>query len=576
MSLVGNLEDLGLGEILQIVSLSRKSGVLTLRSRGREGMVVFRSGQVIKAYSSTFRSSLGEVLVERGVVDAPRLRQALRLQEDEGYRERLGIILVQRFSVSTDIIEEIVREQIEKVVYSLFAWEDGTFDFELQDNIEAVDDIKMDPLQFMLEQGLNPQFLAMEGSRIIDERRHRGESLEEDVPLPESAPADDGVDFAFDLMQAPVVEPPPPPVATAVPPAVAPPVEKPRLVLVDDEAVLRDALVPLLEGSGFAVSAFAKGEDALILVDALHAKGVQPTLLFDLIMPRMDGTGILGGLELLEMVRESFPGLPAAVMADYRNAEAERQVQQLGAAFLLKPRSAELDDPDRLGRFHEELLRELSTPPPTLATPVPAPVDPFNLGDALRLEIGDEPAPAPGAPADVSSTGLALLREMLEELNNPALGGGIILLVLRFAAEFMDRAVIFLVKREEIAGLGQFGIEDPEGLADARVRTLRLRREEDTLFAPVIEARIPLKVRPEPSASNRYLFGQLHGSPQEVFLGPLVSEGKVVAILYGDNYPDNRPLGDTDTLEIFLSQAGLAMERILLQRRLQEKGVEGV
>jgi hypothetical protein len=140
----------------------------------------------------------------------------------------------------------------------------------------------------------------------------------------------------------------------------------------------------------------------------------------------------------------------------------------------------------------------------------------------------------------------------------------------------MDRAVIFLVKREEIAGLGQFGIEDPEGLADARVRTLRLRREEDTLFAPVIEGRVPLKVRPEPSASNRYLFGQLHGSPREVFLGPLVSEGKVVAILYGDNYPDNRPLGDTDTLEIFLSQAGLAMERILLQRRLQEKGVEGV
>ncbi|MDD2849312.1 MAG: DUF4388 domain-containing protein, partial [Desulfuromonadaceae bacterium] len=29
MSLVGNLEELGLGEILQIVSLSRKTGVLS-------------------------------------------------------------------------------------------------------------------------------------------------------------------------------------------------------------------------------------------------------------------------------------------------------------------------------------------------------------------------------------------------------------------------------------------------------------------------------------------------------------------------------------------------------------------
>ena len=56
----------------------------------------------------------------------------------------------------------------------------------------------------------------------------------------------------------------------------------------------------------------------------------------------------------------------------------------------------------------------------------------------------------------------------------------------------------------------------------------------------------------------------------------IAAGGKVVAVLYGDNYPDNRPLGDTDALEIFLSQAGLAMERVLLQRRLQEKGVEGV
>ncbi len=40
MSLVGSLEDLGLGDILQIVSLSRKSGVLRLRCDGGEGRIV--------------------------------------------------------------------------------------------------------------------------------------------------------------------------------------------------------------------------------------------------------------------------------------------------------------------------------------------------------------------------------------------------------------------------------------------------------------------------------------------------------------------------------------------------------
>jgi len=69
-----------------------------------------------------------------------------------------------------------------------------------------------------------------------------------------------------------------------------------------------------------------------------------------------------------------------------------------------------------------------------------------------------------------------------------------------------------------------------------------------------------------------YLEEQLGGEiPEEVFLGPVISEGKTVAILYGDNLPDKRPVGDTAALEIFLSQAGLAMEKALLERRLRGK-----
>jgi hypothetical protein len=56
-----------------------------------------------------------------------------------------------------------------------------------------------------------------------------------------------------------------------------------------------------------------------------------------------------------------------------------------------------------------------------------------------------------------------------------------------------------------------------------------------------------------------------------MFLGPLVSEGKVVAILYGDNLTAGGPIGETEGLEIFLDQAGLAMEKALLQRRLREQ-----
>ncbi|NIQ09660.1 MAG: diguanylate cyclase, partial [candidate division Zixibacteria bacterium] len=56
---------------------------------------------------------------------------------------------------------------------------------------------------------------------------------------------------------------------------------------------------------------------------------------------------------------------------------------------------------------------------------------------------------------------------------------------------------------------------------------------------------------------------------KDIFIGPIMSEGNVVAIIYGDNLPEQKPVGDTESFEIFLSQAGMAMERALLERRLK-------
>ena len=167
------------------------------------------------------------------------------------------------------------------------------------------------------------------------------------------------------------------------------------------------------------------------------------------------------------------------------------------------------------------------------------------------------------------SPGLHLLRGMLEELNNPSLGGGIILLILRFASELMNRAVIFLVKEKEIVGLGQFGIELPGESPDAKVRTTRIPTREESLFSEALTTMAPLRLTPTSRKWDEHLFNQLGGrKPQEIFLGPLLSEGRVVAILYGDNLPEQKPVGDTEALEIFLSQAGMAMEKALLERRL--------
>jgi FixJ family two-component response regulator len=562
MSLVGNLEDLGLGEILQIVSLSRKSGVLSLYSKGREGKIVFRQGQVIRAAIDGRQPHLGKILLERGLITDSTLRAALTLQAEEAFSERLGDILVNNFSVRSDLIEEIVRERIERVVYALFAWEEGSFDFELRDNVDAPEEPEPEPIQYLLQQGLNPQYLAMEGSRILDERRHRGELPEDGSPEEQTSPLTESCDLAFDMMQGSF---------NVGSTAASVPDQERIAVLVDDDDEVRNALVSLLEGWGYTVHDFSKTEDTLIKVDFLCRDGFHPTVLVDLIMPRMDGSGILGGLELVELIHDNFPDLPVIVLADHHTSNAEQKVRETGYPFLLKPRRSEIARPDTFRSFAEKLRSEMSVVEPKEEKRTAT--ETINFGDELFREMGEDFVPV--SEVTGRGMGVSLLRSMLEELNNPALEGGIILLVLRFATEFMNRAVVFIVGEDGIRGLGQFGIVDPDGHADARVRNLFIPLKADPLFTRAIDSRMALKASPDGTEWNRYLLNELGGeSPEEMFLGPLISEGKVVAMLYGDNLPERRPIGDTDSLEIFLSQAGLAMEKCLLKRRLKERDQE--
>lgn len=560
MSLVGNLEDLGLGEILQIVSLSRKSGILSLYSKGREGKIVFRQGQVIQAAIDGNQPQLGRILLEQGIISDSTLRAALGIQAEEDFRERLGDILVKRFSVRSDLIEEIVRERIERVVYSLFSWEEGSFDFELRETVDGTEESEPKSVPFVLEQGLNPQFLAIEGSRILDERRHRGESMDDDALDEDVAPLVESCDLAFDMMREPV--------GIESGAELAP--VKPLAVVVDDDDDVRAVLVSLLHGWGYTVYDFPKTEDTLIKVDFLRRDGFRPTVIVDLIMPRMDGSGILGGLELIELLHDNFPDMPVIVLADHHTNNAEQKVRETGYPLLLKPRKSEIAHPEILHAFSERLKSELAgSVPGHEAKPSSQTV---NLGDELFREMGEDFV---SVSESGGGAGVSLLRSMLEELNNPELEGGITLLVLRFAAEFMNRAVVFLVGEDGIRGLGQFGVVDPDGHADARVRDLFIPLKSDPFFSRAIDSKMAIKAPPDGTEWNRYLLNELGGgTPEEMFLGPVISEGKVVALLYGDNLPERRAIGDTDSLEIFLSQAGLAMEKCLLQQRLKEKNQE--
>jgi CheY-like chemotaxis protein len=559
MSLVGNLEDLGLGEILQIVSLSRKSGVLQLNSREREGRVIFQDGQVIRASASTFPENIGDLVLRAGLADMTTLKKVLVIQQERNDKQRIGDVLVSDFGVDREAIEKVVREQVEKVVYSFFSWDEGSFSFELGDPGELAA-TNLNPLQFMLDSGLNPQWLAMEGSRLLDEKRHRGDELEDhgeslvdiDKLLAEvKGEALAGRSAAGETQACSA--------AQSQTPAR-------RFIVVDDDPGTAEQIASLLQDRKAQVHVFT---NYLSFMEAVEVADPQwTTLVIDLIMPRRDGSGVLGGLELLEEVRNKYPDFRVLVMSDHPNLEAEKSVRNFGVPTLFpKPKKTDiLDERGRDGLI--ALVDAMIALGKGHARETPAKEGMYNIGAELLKEMG-EVATGVSPQVPQQSPGLHLLRGMLQELNNPSLGGGIILLILRFASELMNRAVILLVKEKEIVGLGQFGIELDGESADVRVRNTRLPKEEKHIFTEALKSFAPYRSEPRETEWNNYFFSHLGGKrPKEVFVGPLISEGRVVAVLYGDNLPDETPIGDTESLEIFLSQAGLAMEKALLERRI--------
>ena len=555
MSLVGNLEELGLGEILQIVSLSRKTGVLSLHSNGRDGSIVFRQGQVVRASSSTFQQSLGEVLIQNGVIDLAVLRKALAFQQEEGFRDRLGTILIKHFGISYDVVEEVVREQIENIVYTLFSWQEGTFEFVASENADSSDGTRLDPLQFMLNQGLNPQLLAMEGSRRLDENIH---AVDPGYEL-SSPDRRRGAELEFDPAEAPRIKPSK---------KSRPPSPRMPLVIVDDDGPTLKAISEGMRERGYAVHSLTRSEDTLIKVDAICRGGENPTILIDLIMPKMDGSGVLGGLELLELLHNNFKDIHIIMMTDYHHAEAESRVQDMGYTFIMKPRRSDISDEnvfqDFIGILSDEVSRvEAGEEPPDR-------LENFNLGDEMRLEMGDADLEHP--PPDRESSNMSLLRGMLEELNNPDLQGGVLLLVLRFASEFLNRAIVFSVHDRIVSGVGQFGISGGKTSGDEKVRAIHFPLDADSMFKSPARTFQPVTFTPDPSAQDTHIFEQLGGGiPEEAYIGPLVSQSRVIGFLYGDNLPEKKPVGDTECLSIFLSQAGVVMEKSNLEKQLHEK-----
>ena len=103
---------------------------------------------------------------------------------------------------------------------------------------------------------------------------------------------------------------------------------KPRVLVVDDEAVIRDLLQRILIKQGYEVSTATDGLEGL---DKIKHNNYN-ILILDLKMPRMDGMG------LLRKIRELEKDFIIIIITGYENQDTNQEVTRQGClGYITKP-----------------------------------------------------------------------------------------------------------------------------------------------------------------------------------------------------------------------------------------------
>ncbi len=160
MALAGTLRDFSLPDILQLISIQKKTGVLTLKSERDVVTISFLNGDIVSADSLHKRveDRLGHVLVKTGRLTREDLARALDMQKQS--LQRLGHILVRENFMTKEDLQASLNQQVSQIIYRLFRWRDGEYSFAAEEKIDY-------DAEFFIPIGTDS--LLMDGVRMLDE-----------------------------------------------------------------------------------------------------------------------------------------------------------------------------------------------------------------------------------------------------------------------------------------------------------------------------------------------------------------------------------------------------------------------
>jgi len=125
----GDLRQTALPEMLAIIYQARVGGVIVAVLGDVTKRVFLENGYVVHASSSDLTDSLGGYLRRVGRLSEAEYLAAMNKRGAGG--KRLGEVLIEQGILSPAQTFQAIREHVEGIVWSLFAWEAGTVSFAI-------------------------------------------------------------------------------------------------------------------------------------------------------------------------------------------------------------------------------------------------------------------------------------------------------------------------------------------------------------------------------------------------------------------------------------------------------------
>jgi hypothetical protein len=537
MLLRGNLAEEQLVDVLQFIHAGKRSGSLTITGGEGRGVVVFRGGDVVMATVEGSEDTLGGMLAERGIVSAEDISRAIEAQRGPMAGVPLGQILVRMGLITNEELKRVLYDRIRNVIYELIPRNEGEYVFS-DHELTMFGDIAVPLGEIMPDVHLDTQLLLVESIKIFDERGKR------DV---EGAPT--------------VVHIPPPPAAAGPPPVSSTAViaeELPRelepIYLISDDEELVDLVGEIAKRNNCDLTVFANfGEMLRRLREAADINNLPAAVLDDRfvsgeVADDVDSRPIFAAVSRLA---RRFPDVGMVMVGGPVSHEDRVELLGKGVRGFVRLPFFDIDAPFQTAKAKDLFKKELWVYLNNI----------FAYYDALEL------GRTWSKRAESLESYFVKVRKFIKDSRQSNISFIASLDLLNLIAENYERAMLFLVRPDSLVGIGGFGpgANFPLGIAAKRIS---IPLSDDSVFRKVFRSRATfIGELDEDNPWHEYFFAVVkRPAAGESAVIPLLSDDKVVAVIYCDNGERDKPMEYDELLDLLSNQTRVHYEAILMER----------